>query len=359
MRIRIASVALFWGALSTGICWLSLQPLFIPLVRSVHHPIVAKIQSLLPFLLVLDFGVITALGFLLLHWTVGQPIERAQEAISQIGRTPKDANLDHPGGPFLSELQRGLKKAQGRLAQAQAELIATERLAMVGKLAAGVAHEIGNPLSGILGYLSLSKSRAQAIPAPDLIDFLDRIEHEVQRINQIVKSLLDLGRSPSEAIVPTDLSELVRTCIDLVAVGSEFERIQIIPEIGSEVIARARPGPYSQILLNLMLNGAQAMGGQGVLRVKLYPDDRWIVTEVEDQGQGISSEILPHLFEPFFTTKSSSQGTGLGLAVSLHLAKEMGGLLEVGTPRVPIQPPAGGASFCLKLPRMALGPEGV
>ncbi|RKH16833.1 two-component sensor histidine kinase [Corallococcus praedator] len=370
MKWRIASVAFLLGSLSTGLSWLTLQPVLIRLLdvaRRLADPGtpeaegLSRIRTFLPLALGLDLVVLTVLAYVVLDLTVGRPLRATEAAVEQLGRLQLDVPLAGQGGPLLSRIQRALQRmaealrqeqaltrsqlealreANSRLARAQTELVASERLATVGKLAAGVAHEVGNPLAGILGYLSLARMKAEG---PEVKDFLERIDHEVLRIDRIVRGLLDLGRPGSAQPVPVDVGQVVETCVRLVRAGPELDRVDVTLAVTPGLLARADPGPLSQILINLMLNAAQAMGGQGQVRISTRREDALLFVEVEDSGPGLSPEVRAHLFEPFFTTKGR-QGTGLGLAVSLNLAQGMGGRLEARDGA------GGGACFRLSLP---------
>ncbi|MBN9683156.1 MULTISPECIES: sensor histidine kinase [unclassified Corallococcus] len=370
MKWRIASVAFLLGSLSTGLSWLTLQPVLIRLLDTARRLALpgsldmeglTRIRAFLPLALGLDLLVLTLLAYGVLDLAVGRPLRAMEKSVAQLGRLQLDVPLPEQGGPFLSRIQRelrrmaealrqeqaltraqleALREANARLARAQTELVASERLATVGKLAAGVAHEVGNPLAGILGYLSLARSRAQG---PELKDFLERIDHEVLRIDRIVRGLLDLGRPASTQPGPVDVGQVVETCVRLVRAGPELDRVEVSLDVTPGLLARADPGPLSQILINLLLNAAQAMGGEGRVRVSTRREDALLLVEVEDSGPGLSPEVRAHLFEPFFTTKGR-QGTGLGLAVSLNLAQGMGGRLDARDGA------GGGACFRLSLP---------
>jgi two-component system, NtrC family, sensor kinase len=212
----------------------------------------------------------------------------------------------------------------------------------VGKLAAGVAHEVGNPLSGILGYLSLAQARAKG--DPQLADFLQRIDAEVQRIDQIVRGLLDLGRSGKGATASIDAASVVENAVRLLGKGPDFQKVAVALELPRDAVVRAESGALAQVVINLLLNAAQAMGGDGRIVVRGERADGKLRLHVEDTGPGIPADALPHLFEPFFTTKEAGQGSGLGLAISRHLVESMGGALEAGNR------PEGGARFTVTLP---------
>lgn len=370
MRLRIASIAFLIGSLCTGVTWLFFQPLLLRIgavVKSAmpegtERAAIQRLWSLLPFSLALEILLLTAIVYALLQLTVGRPLKRTEEAMAQLEQLNLDLPLQPSAGPLLSRVQDSLRRMadslrkeqalnrrqvsdlqrmNDQLARAQTGLVASERLATVGRLAAGVAHEVGNPLSGILGYLSLAKSRAQS--SAELTEYLYLLEHEVGRIDQIVRRLLDLGRPSRSATHPVELGPLVRSCVGLVTKGQEFERVVTEVEIPAGLSAIADPGPLSQVVINLLLNAAQAMKGQGRIRIDARRDGERVALSIEDDGPGLTPEARAHLFEPFFTTKEAGKGTGLGLAVSLHLAHEMGGELRA-------EERTAGARFTLALP---------
>jgi two-component system NtrC family sensor kinase len=369
VKLRVASIAFLLAVVSTGASWLTLQPSLAALLEFAQReaplkalPLVTRVKLLLPFTLGIVVFAVAALSFIIIHFTVGRPLERTERAIDQLSRLELDVSLDS-GGPLLSRLQRALvrmaealqteraltaqrmeelKDANEQLVRAQGELLASDRLATVGKLAAGVAHEVGNPLSGILGYLSVMASRAK--DKPELAEMVGLIEAEVLRIDQIVRSLLDLGRPARGKPGPLDVSATVTSCVKLVLNGSELSQVSVQQDIEPGLFVLAESGPLSQVLINLVLNGAQAMAGKGTLLVRARKEDGRGVIEVKDSGPGFSAEVKAHLFEPFFTTKAAGKGTGLGLVVSAHLMTSMGGKLRADNA------PEGGAVFTLELP---------
>ena len=368
MRLRIASIAFLLTVLSVGAAWLSVQPVLAQLfqaAREGHVPAAAWMQrarSTLPWLLTLDLLVATAVIYLVLYATVERPLRRTERAVEQLGQVGASGPFPMSGGPLLSRLQSALsrsarallteqavtrqqlvelRESSARLAAAQAELAASERLAMVGRLAAGVAHEVGNPLSGILGYLSVAGARAKD---PELADYLSRIEQEVQRIDEIVRGLLDLGRPATGEPIIVELAKVAEASLRLAKAAPEFARVETTLAIDPGTTVRAQSGPLAQVLLNLFINAAQAMGGAGEVRIRALPDGDRIRVEVQDTGPGIPAEHLSRVFEPFFTTKGAQRGTGLGLAISQHLMTTMNGRLEVANAE------GGGARFTLVLP---------
>jgi two-component system NtrC family sensor kinase len=367
VKLRIASIAFLLASLCVGLAWLSVQPLLVRLLDAVHRAggvteVGAHVGAALPLLLAMDFVIAGLVIFAVLYMTVGRPLVRVEQEIDRLGRLELDMPSAPSGGPLLSRLQSSLRlMAQAlreeqattqrqvnelratneRLAQTQAGLAASERLATVGKLAAGVAHEIGNPLSGILGYLSIARSRPDG---GDVDDYLARIDAEVQRIDKIVRELLELGRPPRLTPGPVDVAEVVRACTGLLGAGPDFTSVQLDVQVPPGVCARAESGALSQVLINLLLNAAHAVDGKGQVTVRGRRDGSEVQLEVQDSGKGLSDEAMKHLFEPFFTTKENGRGTGLGLAISQHLVTQMGGQLQAANAA------SGGAVFTVRLP---------
>lgn len=371
MKFRIASIAFLFSSLSIGIAWLTLQPVFLRLVSALRRvavpgspesELLRQFRALLPVYFALNLLLLTVVSYLVLYSMLGRPLRHTEAAIEQLGRLELQMPWETQGGPLLARVQAALKRmaealqreqattrrqlaelttANERLTRAQTELVSAARLATVGELAAGVAHEIGNPLSGILGYLSLAKG--SAAQSASLRECLESIDAEVQRITRIVRGLLDLGRPPQGQLVPVDLLPLVETCVKLVSAGPDFRQVQVQLRLDPGLVARAESGSLSQVLINLLLNAAQAMEGQGTIVVRTCRSDARVLLEVEDTGKGIPRDLLPRLFEPFFTTKGT-KGCGLGLAVSLHLVSSMKGQLSAANLK------SGGARFTVALP---------
>lgn len=237
------------------------------------------------------------------------------------------------------------------LAQVQESLVRASKLASVGRLAAGIAHEIGNPLAAVQGYLSLMK---MGLDPDESRDVLDRCLKELGRIHETIKKLLTYARQGESAKEPPVRFSLQRVIDDAWLLvkghpalrGVEFDfRSDELPEVVGH------PSRLNQVFVNLFLNAGQAMEGQNKrrLRVRIETDLETIRLLVEDTGPGVTAEQLPLIFDPFFTTKAPGEGTGLGLAVSRALMEGMGGDLwaESSSP---------GARFWLRIPRV-LSPE--
>ena len=160
-----------------------------------------------------------------------------------------------------------------------------------------------------------------------------------------MRSLLELGRPSRGRAQPIDVKPVITSCVQLLGASRDFAKVVVEIEGPASLWLRAEPGPLSQVLVNLLINAAQAMGGNGRVVVRAEADTAGggrVV--VEDEGPGLSPEVRARLFEPFFTTKDAGKGTGLGLAVSRHLLSQFDGKLDAG------DRPGGGARFTIELP---------
>jgi len=240
---------------------------------------------------------------------------------------------------MLQDSVDSLEKANRELAKAQRDLVRAEKLASVGRLSAGIAHEIGNPIGIIKGYLALLSD--PSISEEEKSDFIARTESEVERINAIIHQLLDFARpsGKNQEIVSVHdiLKELGEVCSFQPALSCI--RFQLHLEADRDhVNANARQ--LRQVFLNLVLNAADAIresDADGELNIETAilplpqkadkPSDRLMVRFV-DNGHGISDESLPNIFDPFFTTKDPGKGTGLGLSVSFSIIENLGGSIS-------------------------------
>ena len=215
----------------------------------------------------------------------------------------------------LEERLRELEQTTSDLETAQDQVLRSERLASVGRLSAGVAHEIGNPLSAILGLVELVQDGD--LDETEQAEFLRRIQVETERINKIIRELLDFARPPgNEAEEATDLASVVDDARRLVAPQKSLRNVSI--EVHADPglpLVKGTNDRLSQMLVNLLLNAADAVDGDGKIDVILQARETGVLLQVRDTGPGFDPEVLPHVFEPFVTTKPSGKGTGLGMAV--------------------------------------------
>lgn len=210
------------------------------------------------------------------------------------------------------------------------EMEQNKRLAAIGRLAAGVAHEIRNPLSSLKGYATFFKEVFDR--DSENFTIADTMTKEVDRLNRVVGELVELAKPIAVSGTSVNLEALISECIQLIAYEPDAEHIEIKTDIQRDLPQiQADEDRLKQVLLNLCLNALQAMENPGVLTLKMYSDDadKEIVIEVADTGCGINQEDLSDIFEPYFTTKLS--GTGLGLAIVHNIVKAHKGRIEVAS----------------------------
>lgn len=233
-------------------------------------------------------------------------------------------------------LEERVQRKTAELQRAHEQMIQAEKLTSLGKLAAVVAHEINNPLSGILTYAKLLRKwieRGDELEhhKTDMRDSLQLIENESRRCGDIVRNLLTFARVQPLNITDFDVNRVVQQTIKLVEHKLELGAINAQLDLGASLPQiRGDACQIEQLLLALVMNAIEAMPHEGNLHiVTASPDGQSIVIRVEDDGVGIPPDILPRLFEPFTTTKEEGKGVGLGLAISHAIVDRHGGTIEV------------------------------
>ncbi|MDI6790975.1 MAG: ATP-binding protein [Thermodesulfobacteriota bacterium] len=346
----------------------------------------AQLYKLTFFYIVLDAVLLFLFGYLLISRDVVRPIRRLTSLVDTIGGGDLGpfihseqqneigklyhafARMDNRLGEQRKEIKEyiaSLENANRELKKVQEEVIRSEKLASVGRLAAGVAHEIGNPLAAIIGYVELLIQRA--VSKEEEQDFLRRIASELQRINGIIRDLLDYSRPSPQKIEGVSVNDVIEGSLSLLSHQKVMRYVHVQTALQPDLpLARANAQQLKQVLINILVNAADAMPIGGDLRIKsglkeiLKNDekennppesphtplwkrgaggdfegrqggflDEYIVIDVEDSGTGIKPEDLPRVFDPFFTTKPPGEGTGLGLAISLRIMESFGGKIDV------------------------------
>ncbi|WP_419661290.1 two component system sensor histidine kinase [Desulfosarcina variabilis str. Montpellier] len=262
----------------------------------------------------------------------------------------------------LKDTIGSLRNANKELKKAQNDVIRAEKMASVGRLTSGIAHEIGNPIGIVLGYLDLLKQ--SDLSADDRIDFIDRSEKEITRINNIIRQMLDMSRSSPGETKPVSMHQLLKDLVSVFSYQSAAAHINIHLSLGAmNDIVFADPDQLRQVFLNILLNAVDEVNAH-------CADDAWIriITEqsgletneshlsgqaaitvtIEDSGPGIDPSHLPRIFDPFYTTKEPGKGTGLGLSVSFMIIERLGGHISVD------QHAASGAAFHVVLPSFTM-----
>lgn len=243
----------------------------------------------------------------------------------------------------LAEREQQLKIATSK------QLHHSEKLASLGRLAAGVAHEINNPLTGVLTFAHLMKEKPN-MDGQDQQD-LDLIIHETTRAAEIVRGLLDFARERAVVKEPLNVNEVIVRTVRLIRNQKLFDRIVIAEELANDLpVIEGDMNQLQQVLLNLALNACEAMPSGGTLAISTRAEDRGVVVQLADTGCGIRPEHLEQVFEPFFTTKPVGKGTGLGLSVSYGIVQQHGGTIELASE------PGRGTTFTLIFPTLGHRP---
>ncbi|OQX25080.1 MAG: PAS domain-containing sensor histidine kinase [Desulfobacteraceae bacterium IS3] len=230
---------------------------------------------------------------------------------------------------FFHDLRETLEM-KARLEKTQMQLLQAEKMSSLGKLAAGVAHQLNNPLGGITLFTKLILEEHDLDES--VRDDLNRILRDAQRCRDTVKELLEFARQTRYNIQPHDINKAISRTLFLLENQLLFQNISIEKDLDASL--PAIPIDAHQInhaLMNIILNAAQAMDGRGKLTVKTgsVPDENMVRIEISDTGPGIPDEVLSRIFEPFFTTKEEGKGTGLGLSLVYSIAENHGGTVSV------------------------------
>lgn len=292
------------------------------------------------------------------HRAIGQHLRRIAGDMTRINVGQTDRRLREEGPAEMKVLAGGINDMLDRVNASQREIAErqahetelklrlqeSEKLAAIGQLASGIAHELGTPLSTVDGKAQ------QALRREDLDDnlrsSLERVRHEAGRMERIIRQLLDFGRRNPLTQSAMDCGNLLRSVTEKLEQETRSHNVQVdIPDSkeAPPCVVLVDPIRFEQALSNLVSNAVQASRGKIRIRWK-REEDETIIT-VEDNGRGVADEDLPYLFDPFFTTKPVGQGTGLGLSVAHAAVTDHGGYLEVTRSE-----DLGGACFTIHLP---------
>jgi signal transduction histidine kinase len=204
----------------------------------------------------------------------------------------------------------------------------TEKMAAIGKLTAGVAHEINNPLGGALNCIY--HFRKGTLAPERQTEYLQLMEDGIKRIQKTVTNLLEYARTPKLERTAADLNAIIDKSISLLDYQLRKNQIHVVREISDKLPSiEVDRNQMAQVFVNVFLNSIQAMGEGGTLKIGIgIPDERLILT-ISDTGKGIPQDILPRVFDPFFTTKGEGKGTGLGLWITQGIVERHGGTIRI------------------------------
>ncbi|MFO8111657.1 MAG: HAMP domain-containing sensor histidine kinase [Desulfosalsimonadaceae bacterium] len=305
------------------------------------------------------FLCLTGLVFYGHHRALGKYLNRLSGSMSKIAEGNRHHRY-HCGGPrevnalgvHFNQMMDNINNAEMEIRQRrenerilEGRLRRAEKLAAIGQLAAGVAHELGTPLSVIEGksQRALRNDRMPESAARDIKD----IRFELRRMEQIIRQLLDFSRRSEIRRKRINAAQLAGSAVASLTHETERLGTRTILEGAAEDDFCADPLQMEQVLVNLIRNGIQAAGENGTIRISWKSNTTETVFRVEDSGRGITDEVKPKLFEPFFTTKPVGSGTGLGLAVVHGIVEEHGGTIDTEESEL------GGACFSLYIPEIA------
>ena len=243
----------------------------------------------------------------------------------------------------LEATSQELGSAYRKLQETFEHLRRADRLAALGELSAGIAHEIRNPLASVKGSVEILESEFPA--SHPKREFVEIIKEETERLNHIVGSFLNFARPPDPSIRQVAVEDLINSTVNLLRKEAESTGVEVRTTFSEDLPdLNLDPDQVRQVLLNILLNGIQAMPSGGLLQIHTYRgnDGSTAVIEISDSGPGVADDKLETIFDPFYTTKST--GTGLGLSISHQLVERHGGHIEA------LRRPQGGMSFRVVFP---------
>ena len=359
-----------------------------------HSPgIAGEVRTLVNVTLLLaaiDVALLVLFGGVFLERTVISPVRKLAAASEKVAAGDYSLRVEGVEGNEVGQLAasfnrmvEGILEAQERLRRSEKETFRSEKLATVGRLAAGVAHEVGNPLMAIRGY---AEYLLRHEPAPaESKECLEKVVGETRKMENIVRGLLSVASSGSGRTGATDVNAVVRETVEMLSYRNMFRDVEVRMELGETPRAAILEDPFRQVLLNLVINAVDAMGGRGLLTLRTGVREGWsqggkvplrrratdppemdgkplrapgtgegrgVALAVTDTGGGIPAGDLPLLFDPFFTTKEPGKGTGLGLSVSRTIVEGAGGEIRVESEE------GKGATFTVVLPPARETPNG-
>ena len=353
------AVLLVMGALFHGRDMVAVAQVPISMEQALHR--LTQSQKLVWFYIGLNIAVLIVFGTFLLSRVVVKPIRRLMKTADHFEmaddftfgpETDRNeiAHLTRALNRMLKRLTENkermadqieaLEKANRELKEAREVVLRSEKLSSLGRLAAGVAHEVGNPLGSIMGYTDLLKPSVEKDQKG--CDYLDRIEDEISRVHHIVRDLLDFSRPAGDQLEPVDVNTIVSEAVSLFSKQKSVSLVALKTTLSPDTgVAWANGARLKQVLINLLFNASDAVTADGFVTVSTartsgpsgdtvaerQDGSEAIEISVSDNGTGILEKELGKIFEPFYTTKPPGKGTGLGLAVSQRIVASFGGSL--------------------------------
>ncbi|MBI2026470.1 MAG: hypothetical protein HYS98_01450 [Deltaproteobacteria bacterium] len=246
-----------------------------------------------------------------------------------------------------------LDHLSSNLENMEQQLIRAAKLATLGELAAGVAHEVMNPLSSISSYCQLIQRKKENLSEEQIRDYAQKISGEIFRVSRILNDIRDYSTvCPTDSVEDINPDEIVDETLEMLKLDPRFKQVQIEKKRKAQSLCRVSAEKIKQVLLNIFINAADAMPGGGVLRLlsssTMHKGQKFYQIEVYDTGCGIEELTQKRIFEPFFTTKQDGKGTGLGLSVSKRIMESYKGGISFRSQ------PGSGSVFILRLPVLSV-----
>lgn len=283
-------------------------------------------------------------------------LEEMRRALRDKLRSTEEVNLDLERAvqmrtADLARKNRELAEALDKLTRAQEQLVRSEKLASIGQLVAGIAHEINNPVNAIVNTVGPLEEAVQSIDkdpeaAKDVIDMVRVVQRGAQRTKAIVSALHNYSRTDDESVVDFDIDRSIDDSLELLRHILKGN-VAVEKKYANPGRVRGHAGQINQVFMNLLTNAAQALAGRdnATITIETKGDADGVEVKISDNGSGIPTEVLPRIWDPFFTTKDVGEGTGLGLSIVHELVERHGGTIECNTKL------GEGTTFTVKLPR--------
>ncbi len=298
-------------------------------------------------------------------------LEEMRRALRDKLRSTEEVNLDLERAvqmrtADLARKNRELAETLDKLTRAQQQLVRSEKLASIGQLVAGIAHEINNPVNAIVNTVGPLEEAVAQIDDPDpgarseaakdVREMVKVVQRGAQRTKAIVGALHNYSRTDDESVVDFDIDRSIDDSLELLRHLLKGH-IEVIKHYGDPGRVRGHAGQINQVFMNLLTNAAQALtgrerAGNAEIAIETRGDHETVEVKIRDNGPGIPTEVLPRIWDPFFTTKDVGEGTGLGLSIVHELVERHGGSIECDTKL------GEGTTFTVRLPRaMAVAAE--
>lgn len=260
---------------------------------------------------------------------IAKPFNK-EELVARVAVLLRIRQMSRELHKWNEELEQRVDERTAELVKTQEQLIQAEKLATLGTMAGGVAHEINNPLTAVLTNVQMLKSEAKA----DDLDSLALIEEGAKRCQAIVQKLMKYARKPSnqELAKELDLNHVIENALSLLSFQLEQEGIQLVKRLNPVPKIKGAPNELEQVFTNILLNAKDAIKagkGHGTVEIETFEKNGSVCAQIKDDGIGISKEHLSKIFDPFFTTKDVGKGTGLGLSITYGIVEKYGGRIQV------------------------------